>query len=29
VANNVALKYLREMQPGDEALIYHTGDEQA
>ncbi|MCS6939575.1 MAG: EVE domain-containing protein [Roseiflexaceae bacterium] len=28
VANNVALKYLREMQPGDEALIYHTGDER-
>ncbi|MCS6840833.1 MAG: EVE domain-containing protein [Roseiflexus sp.] len=28
VTNNVALKYLREMQPGDEALIYHTGDER-
>jgi predicted RNA-binding protein with PUA-like domain len=28
VANNVALKHLREMQPGDEALIYHTGDER-
>lgn len=29
VSNPVALKHLREMQPGDEALIYHTGDEKA
>lgn len=28
VSNNAALKFLREMQPGDEALIYHTGDER-
>lgn len=29
VANNVALKHMREMQPGDQALIYHTGDERS
>ncbi len=29
VANPVALKNLREMQVGDEVLIYHTGDEKA
>jgi predicted RNA-binding protein with PUA-like domain len=28
VANNAALKYMRTMQPGDLALIYHTGDER-
>lgn len=28
VANNVALKHLRDIQPGDLALIYHTGDER-
>ena len=29
VSNPLALKHLRTMQPGDEALIYHTGDEKA
>ncbi len=29
VSNPLALRHLREMQPGDEALIYHTGDEKA
>ena len=29
VSNPVALKHLREMQPGDEVMIYHTGDEKA
>ena len=29
VTNPLALKHLRAMQPGDEALIYHTGDEKA
>lgn len=29
VKNAVALKNLRQMQPGDRALIYHTGDEKA
>ena len=29
VKNNLALKHLREMQPGDAVLIYHTGDEKA
>ena len=28
VANNAALKHMRAMQPGDQALIYHTGDER-
>ncbi len=28
VTNTVALKHLRTMQPGDHALIYHTGDER-
>jgi predicted RNA-binding protein with PUA-like domain len=28
VANNAALLYLRAMAPGDQALIYHTGDER-
>jgi predicted RNA-binding protein with PUA-like domain len=29
VSNNLALKHLRAVQPGDLALIYHTGDEKA
>jgi predicted RNA-binding protein with PUA-like domain len=29
VKNNLALKHLRGMGPGDEVLIYHTGDEKA
>jgi len=29
VKNPVAIKHLREMQPGDDVLIYHTGDEKA
>lgn len=29
VANAQALIHLRAMQPGDEALIYHSGDERA
>ncbi len=28
VANNTALMHIRTMQPGDQALIYHTGDER-
>jgi predicted RNA-binding protein with PUA-like domain len=28
VANNAALLHLRAMAPGDQALIYHTGDER-
>jgi predicted RNA-binding protein with PUA-like domain len=28
VANNAALIHIRAMQPGDMALIYHTGDER-
>lgn len=28
VTNNLALKYLRQIQTGDLALIYHTGDER-
>ena len=28
VKNHLALKYLRTMQPADEALIYHTGIER-
>jgi predicted RNA-binding protein with PUA-like domain len=28
VANNAALMYIRRAQPGDLALIYHTGDER-
>lgn len=28
VTNNWALKFIREVQPGDEALIYHTGKER-
>lgn len=29
VSNPLARKYLRAMRQGDEALIYHTGDERA
>jgi predicted RNA-binding protein with PUA-like domain len=29
VANNTALKHLRAMKKGDDALIYHTGGERA
>lgn len=29
VSNTTALKHLRSMKKGDEALIYHTGDERA
>lgn len=29
VRNNAALKHMREMQPGDLAMIYHTGDERS
>jgi predicted RNA-binding protein with PUA-like domain len=28
VANNAALLHIRKVQPGDLALIYHTGDER-
>ena len=28
VTNPVAVKNLRNMQPGDELIIYHTGDEK-
>lgn len=28
VSNPVALRNLRAMQPGDELIIYHTGDEK-
>jgi predicted RNA-binding protein with PUA-like domain len=28
VSNNAALKHLRDIRPGDLALIYHTGDER-
>jgi predicted RNA-binding protein with PUA-like domain len=29
VSNALALKHLRTMQKGDQAIIYHTGDERA
>jgi len=29
VTNPVAVKHLRAMQPGDELVIYHTGDEKS
>src|SRR5436853_4448388 len=29
VSNPVALKYLRGMKPGDQLVIYHTGDEKS
>ncbi|MEW5978157.1 MAG: EVE domain-containing protein [Acidobacteriota bacterium] len=29
VTNNLALKHIRNMRKGDEALIYHTGEEKA
>jgi predicted RNA-binding protein with PUA-like domain len=28
VSNNAALKHMRDMRPGDLALIYHTGEER-
>jgi predicted RNA-binding protein with PUA-like domain len=28
ISNNAALLHMRKMQPGDLALIYHTGDER-
>jgi predicted RNA-binding protein with PUA-like domain len=29
VSNNLALKYLRQVRPGDRVLYYHTGKEKA
>jgi predicted RNA-binding protein with PUA-like domain len=29
VRNNLALKHLRQMRPGDRVLVYHTGEEKA
>ena len=29
VKNNLALKHLRQMRPGVQVLVYHTGDEKA
>ena len=29
VKNNLALKHMRTVKPGDQALIYHTGKEKA
>ena len=29
VSNNLALRHIRSMHPGDTALVYHTGDEKA
>jgi predicted RNA-binding protein with PUA-like domain len=29
VRNNLALRHLRAMRPGDRVLVYHTGDEKA
>lgn len=29
VRNNLALKHLRQMTPGDRVLVYHSGDEKA
>jgi predicted RNA-binding protein with PUA-like domain len=29
VKNNLALKHIRMMAPGDRVLVYHTGDEKA
>ena len=29
VKNNLALKHIRQMSPGDRVLVYHTGDEKA
>lgn len=29
VKNPVAMKHLRAMQPGDEVLVYHTGNEKS
>jgi len=29
VKNNLALKHLRQMKPGDRVMVYHSGDEKA
>src|SRR2546425_8211629 len=29
VKNNLALKHVREMRPGDRVLVYHSGEEKA
>ncbi|HYT05716.1 MAG TPA: EVE domain-containing protein [Gemmatimonadales bacterium] len=29
VKNNLALKHLRQMKPGDRVLVYHSGDQKA
>lgn len=29
VSNNLALKHIRQVKPGDEAFFYHTGKERA
>lgn len=29
VRNNLALKHIRTMRPGDRVLVYHTGDQKA
>ncbi|MGH9453718.1 MAG: EVE domain-containing protein [Terriglobia bacterium] len=29
ISNNLALKHLRNVRPGDLALVYHTGEERA
>ncbi len=29
IANNMALKNMRSIKPGDQVLVYHTGDERA
>ena len=29
VSNPVAVKHIRSMQPGDQVMIYHTGDQKA
>src|SRR2546425_13233635 len=29
VRNNLALKHLREMRPGDRVLVYHSGEQKA
>jgi predicted RNA-binding protein with PUA-like domain len=29
VRNNLALKHLRQMKPGDRVLVYHSGEERA
>src|SRR5437879_8437078 len=29
VRNNLALKHLRQMRPGDRVLVYHSGEQKA